>query len=167
MMKFYSYLTTTLFLFLGFISFGQELTDSTTTNDSTIVIKTPKHKIQVSTIVNYGSTNMNNEFVEKLLFGGRIENELKDKAIEKIDKKGRFGVEVNYNIKYINLDDTLFHKLPNYHYYIGFGSYNNISASYSKDLFSLIFYGNKQHIRTHCLQLLRFIRNCRRAENTS
>ena len=44
----------------------------------------------------------------------------------------------------MNLKDTLFEKLPNYNYYIGFGSYNNISATYTKDLFSTAFYGNKE-----------------------
>lgn len=137
MIKIYSSLLFISSLLYGITTFSQ---------DSIIIPgnKLPTMRFETSTELNYGSTNLNNEFIQKLLFGGKIETGIKDKAIDKIKNKGRFGVEVNYNIKYVNLKDTLFENLPNYNYYIGFGSYNNISASYTKDLFSTVFYGNKQ-----------------------
>ena len=137
MIKIYSSL-----LFVNSLLFGM----SAFSQDSIIIPgnKLPSMRFEASTELNYGSTNLNNEFIQKLLFGGKIGTDIKDKALNKINNKGRFGVEVNYDIKYVNLKDTLFEKLPNYNYYIGFGSYNNISATYTKDLFSTVFYGNKE-----------------------
>lgn len=114
--------------------------------DSTAKIKlsTPRYIISAGFEANYGSTNLSNEFIQKLLFGGKIENSLKEKVMDKTNKRNRFGVEVNYDIRFVDFTDTLFKKLPNYRYYIGFSSYNNLSASYTKDLFSTVFYGNKQ-----------------------
>lgn len=141
MNKFYSYPLFAFFLLAGTYLLGQDSIDTTAIIPGN---KLPSTRIEASSLINYGSTNLNNEFIQKLLFGGRIEKSIKDKALDKINNKGRFGVEVNYNLKYVNLKDTLFHKLPNYNYYIGFGSYTNVSASYTADLFSTAFYGNKQ-----------------------
>ena len=141
MIKIYSNILFINFILLGIVSFSQD------SIDTSILIpgnELPSMRFEVSTELNYGSTNLNNEFIQKLLFGGKIGASIKDKAIDKIKNKGRFGVEINADIKYINLKDTLFERLPNYNYYIGFGSYNNISAAYTKDLFSTVFYGNKQ-----------------------
>ena len=106
--------------------------------------KLPSYFVGANFSANYGSTNLTNEFLEKLLFGGRIEDRNKDKVLDKTNNRNRFGVEVNYEVQFVELRDTLFKKLPNFAYYLGFGSYNNISASYTRDLFSSVFYGNKQ-----------------------
>ena len=142
MTRFYSSILLICSILIGLTSLSQE------SKDSSIIVpgnKEPTMIFELNTELNYGSTNLNNEFIQKLLFGGKIGNDIKDQALEKINKKGRFGVEVNFDLKYVNLTDTLFEKLPSFFYYIGFGSYNNISASYSSDLFSTVFYGNKQY----------------------
>ncbi len=104
----------------------------------------PKYKIEANFDANYGSTDLNNEFIDVLLFGGQITPELKDRVLDRTNKRNRFGVELNYEARFTELTDTLFPKLPDYRYYIGFGSYTNLSSSYTKDLYQLIFYGNKQ-----------------------
>ncbi len=104
----------------------------------------PQYKIEGSFEANYGSTDLNNEFIRVLLFGGQITPELKDKVLNRTNKRNRFGVELNYETRFTELTDTLFPKLPDYRYYIGFGSFTNLSSSYTKDLYKLAFYGNKQ-----------------------
>ena len=104
----------------------------------------PTYKFEAGIEANYGSTNLNNEFIQKLLFGGKIETSLKDRVLDRTNKRNRFGLEINYEARFIDLSDTVFVNLPNYRYYIGFGSYNNLSASYTHDLFNTVFYGNKQ-----------------------
>jgi hypothetical protein len=104
----------------------------------------PSYKIEAEFEANYGSTDLNNEFIDKLLFGGQITPELKDKVLKRTNNRNRFGVELNYEIKFTELTDTVFPSLPAYRYYIGFGSYTNLSASYTKDLYKLAFYGNTQ-----------------------
>ena len=106
--------------------------------------KTRNYLIEGGFSGNYGSTNLNNEFIQKLLFGGRIDDNLKDLTLDRTNKRNRFGLEINYEMKFVDLKDTLFQNLPDWNYYIGFGSYNNVSASYTRDFFSLAFYGNKQ-----------------------
>lgn len=134
---------TSLFLALslfGLFSYSQE--DSV----SVVVIPEwkPKYKIEADFTANFGSTDLNNEFINVLLFGGQITPELKDKVLSRTNKRNRFGVELNYSARFTELTDTLFPKLPDYNYYIGFGSFTNLSASYTKDLYKLAFYGNKQ-----------------------
>lgn len=104
----------------------------------------PSYQIEAEFEANYGSTDLNNEFIDKLLFGGEITPDLKDKVLKRTNKRNRFGLELNYEVKFTELRDTLFPKIPEYRYYIGFGSYTNLSASYTEDLYKLAFYGNKQ-----------------------
>ena len=121
--------------------------DSTTKDSTNVLIidsNRDNYQVLAAFSANYGSTNLSNEFMQKLLFGGEITERLKELAIDKTNNRNRFGLEVNYEGQFVDMTDTLIKKLPNYHYYIGFGSYNNISASYTRDLFSTIFYGNKQ-----------------------
>ncbi len=121
--------------------------DSTTKDSTNVLIidsNRDNYQVLAAFSANYGSTNLSNEFMQKLLFGGEITERLKELAIDKTNNRNRFGLEVNYEGQFVDMTDTLIKKLPNYHYYIGFGSYNNISASYTRDLFSTIFYGNNQ-----------------------
>lgn len=119
--------------------YSQETSDSTAPKEKKL-----NYHITAGISANYGSTNLTNEFIQKLLFGGRIEEGLKDRILDKTNKRNRFGVELNYEFQFVDFKDTVFKKLPDWGYYLGFGSYNNVSASYSEDLFRTVFYGNKQ-----------------------
>mgnify|MGYP000091341904 CR=1 FL=1 len=133
-----------LILFTAIFGFSSTLFGQEEGDTSAPAKKTPSYFIEGGVSANYGSTNLSNEFIQKLLFGGRIEEREKDKVLDKTNKRNRFGVELNYDLKFVDMKDTLFKKLPDFAYYLGFGSYNNVSASYTKDLFSTVFYGNKQ-----------------------
>ena len=37
--------------------------------------------LSFNTDLGYGATNINNDFIDKLIFGGKISNEIKDKAL--------------------------------------------------------------------------------------
>ena len=128
-----------LYLILIFILFSL---GSFSQQDSTEIKKKDKFQIEFLTQLNYGSTNLTNEFMNKLFWGGRIENDLKDEILAKTNKTNRFGVEINYETK-VYILDTLFEKHPDYTYYIGFGSFRNVSVKYSQDFFRTVFYGNK------------------------
>lgn len=102
--------------------------------------------LSFNTELSYGTTNISNEFTDKLIFGGNISKELKGKALSKAKNINRIGVELNYEFKYYNLRDTFLLSMPKYRYYIGFGSFTNISSSFSHDFFKTMFYGNKDFV---------------------
>lgn len=102
--------------------------------------------LSFNTDLSYGATNINNEFIDRLIYGGKISNELKDKALSKTKPINRLGVELNYEFKFYNMKDTFLLSMPKYRYYIGFGSFTNISSQYSHDFFKTAFYGNKDFV---------------------
>ena len=66
----------------------------------------PSYQIEAEFEANYGSTDLNNEFIDKLLFGGEITPDLKDKVLKRTNKRNRFGLELNYEVKFTELRDT-------------------------------------------------------------
>lgn len=110
-------------------------------------IKTDKNYIlSVNTEMGYGSSSINNEFVDKLIYGGHIDEELKNKVLSKTKGTNRVGAEINYEVKFYNMKDTFLLNLPKYRYYIGFGSFTNMSATFSQDFYKTTFYGNKEFV---------------------
>jgi hypothetical protein len=107
---------------------------------------TPNYVLSLSTDIGYGSSNINNQFIDKLIYGGHIDDELKGKVLSKTKKTNRIGLEVNYEMKFYNFKDTFLVSLPQYRYFIGFGSFTNISAKFSSDFFKTTFFGNKSFV---------------------
>lgn len=135
--------TNLLFLAFCLVNLSSYSQEDTVSNETKPEWK-PSYKIEADFEANFGSTDLNNEFINVLLFGGQITPELKDKVLKRTNKRNRFGVELNYGARFTELTDTLFPKFPEYKYYIGFGSFTNLSSSYTKDLYELVFYGNKR-----------------------
>lgn len=102
--------------------------------------------LSFNTDLSYGTTSINNQFIDKLLYGGEITDEIKDKALSKTKQSNRLGVELNYEFKFYNMKDTFLLSMPKYRYYIGFGSFSNISSQFSHDFFQTTFYGNKDFV---------------------
>ncbi len=123
-------------IILGFISVDYSQ-DTTSTWK-----KTPPFVLSVDFFGGLGSTNMTNEFTSKLIFGGHIDSTLKNNVLDNTKKMNRAGFELNYEVKFYNMQDTFLRTLPDYRYYIGIGSYANTSASFTQDFFKTIFYGN-------------------------
>lgn len=102
--------------------------------------------LSFNTELSYGATNINNEFINKLIFGGKINDEIKNNALQNTKATNRVGIELNYEFKYYNMRDTFLLSMPKYRYYIGFGSFTNINSKFSYDFFKTAFYGNKDYV---------------------
>lgn len=104
---------------------------------------TQRFNIYVGADYTYGSTAMNNQFLNKFLFGGKIDREMKDNAYSKLNKNNRLGGDLNYKIAAEIPFDTLFGK-RNLSLLVGVEFTEHIDASFSADLFKFTFDGNKQ-----------------------
>ncbi len=87
-----------------------------------------------------GSNHINANMVNTLFFGGYIDKEMKDKALNKALGFNRAGAYLNYNLH------TFFSSKKNpekISYFIAAKQQYLIHAGYTKDFFQLAFYGNK------------------------
>jgi len=87
-----------------------------------------------------GSNHINASMVNKLFFGGYIDKEMKDKALNKALGFNRAGAYLNYNLH------TFFSSKKNpekISYFLAAKQQYLIHAGYTKDFFQLAFYGNK------------------------
>ena len=91
----------------------------------------------------YGSNVMNNEFLNKFLFGGKIEQDLKDAAYNQLGTHNRLGGDLNYQFTAEIPFDTIFGK-PHISMQIGVEFNEHIDGLFSQDLFRFTFQGNKQ-----------------------
>jgi hypothetical protein len=113
-------------------------------NNNDFFVDTTQHlTISVGSNYTFGSSVMNNEFLNKLLFGGRIENEHKEKSYQNLSNNNRFGGDLNYHFNVEIPFDTLFKK-PNISLVIGVENIEHIDAGFTSDLFKFTFDGNKQ-----------------------
>ena len=91
----------------------------------------------------YGSSVMNNEFLNKFIFGGKIEREHKDKAYQKLSNNNRLGGDLNYKfITEIPLDTFL--GKTSLSFQVGLEIIEHMDGEFSSDLFRFVFDGNKQ-----------------------
>lgn len=84
-----------------------------------------------------GSNGFQNAMMNKLLFGGYIDKEMKDAALKNMRGYNQVGINLNYGVS------AFFGKKPNYSFMIGLKNQEILNATYTKDFFTLIFYGNK------------------------
>jgi len=109
---------------------------------------TQKLNVFVGGDYTYGSTVMNNKFLNKFLFGGKIDRKLKDDAYSKLGNNNRLGGDLNYQLNVEIPFDTMFRK-QNISLLIGVELNEHIDASFSSDLFKFTFDGNKQFAGTN------------------
>jgi hypothetical protein len=123
-----------------FSLFGQNSTDFFT--DST-------QQLSVSFGANYtyGSNVMNNEILNKFIFGGKIEREHKDKAYQKLSGNNRLGGDLNYRLNVEIPLDSIFGK-KNISFQVGVEIVEHMDGEFSSDLFKFTFDGNKQFAGT-------------------
>ena len=87
-----------------------------------------------------GSNHINAAMVNKLFFGGYIDKEMKDRALNKALGFNRAGAYLNYNIHSFFSTQKNTDKVS---YFVGVKQQYLIHGGYTKDLFQLAFYGNK------------------------
>ncbi|MBA3665455.1 MAG: hypothetical protein H0W61_14765 [Bacteroidetes bacterium] len=86
-----------------------------------------------------GSNGMNGNLINKLLWGGYIDNDLKKESSKYLRAKNNFGINVNYDVSAFIKGNKKFDFL------IGFKNQEILNASYTSDFFNLMFYGNQSY----------------------
>lgn len=86
-----------------------------------------------------GSNGMSSELVNKLVWGGHIDNKLKNESAKLLHGKNNFGLMLNYDI------NAFLKGGKKFDYLIGFKNQEVLNATYTKDFFNLMFYGNNMY----------------------
>lgn len=106
-------------------------------------IEKQKALINLGTGFYLNSNSITNDFTKGLLYTGFIDNERKDQVTKKLRDVNRGGYDFNGGITFeagIKEDLSLI---------IGLNQRQQFNAAYSKDLFELVFRGNKQFAGQH------------------
>lgn len=104
---------------------------------------TQRFNISAGADYTYGSSVMNTQFLNKFLFGGKIDREMKDNAYSKLNENNRLGGDLNYRVAAEIPFDTLFGK-TNLSLLVGVEFKEHVDLSFNENFFKLIFDGNKQ-----------------------
>lgn len=99
--------------------------------------------VAIQTNYQYGSDGMSNQFMNKFIYGGKIDQDLKSKAYKKLKPNNTFGADLNVNINAEIPFDTLLGK-TNLSLVVGVEMVEHIDVNFTEDLFKLTFDGNKQ-----------------------
>lgn len=86
-----------------------------------------------------GSNGMSSKLVNKLIWGGYIDTKTKDESSKYLRAKNNFGINLNYDASAFIKGNAKFDFL------IGVKNQEVLNASYSKDFFNLMFYGNQTY----------------------
>ena len=93
----------------------------------------------------YHSNALPNNLTGRLLFGGFIDNAIKDKARDRQREVNRFGLDVHTEFEYRNYRGKLFGN-EQWGWLVKAGAYATGGAAYSEDAFGLVFYGNESYL---------------------
>jgi len=104
---------------------------------------TKRVSIDLKATYTLGSNFLNNEFLNQFVFGGKIEQNLKDKMYKKLSSRNFAGGDLNYHLNVEIPIDTFFRK-TNLSLIVGIENVDHIDASFTKDAFKFAFDGNKQ-----------------------
>jgi len=100
-----------------------------------------KKEVLVFGLADYGSTSLMNEFTKKLLYGGHIDQIVKDNSLAEHGYTNRFGTEVTSEIEYRDYTANI-GRSGNYGFLIKGGTSLQYATRYARDAFQLLFYGN-------------------------
>lgn len=113
-------------------------------NNTDFFVDTTQHlSVAYGANYTYGSSVMNNDFLNKFIFGGKIEREHKDKAYQNLSNNNRLGGDLNYSLNVEIPLDTFFGN-TNISFQVGLEIIEHMDAQFSSDLFKFTFDGNKQ-----------------------
>ena len=91
----------------------------------------------------YGSDGMSNQFMNKFIVGGKIQDGEKQKAYKQLKPNNTFGADLNTSIQAEIPFDTLFGK-TSLSLVVGVEMVEHVDVNFTEDLFKLTFEGNKQ-----------------------
>ena len=83
-----------------------------------------------------GSNGMSTELVNKLVWGGFIDNTLKKESSRHLRDRNNFGLCLNYDVS------SFFKGNSSFDFLIGVKNQEVLNATFTKDFFNLMFYGN-------------------------
>lgn len=86
-----------------------------------------------------GSNGMSSGLVNKLVWGGYIDQKTKDESAKYLRAKNNFGIDLNYDVSAFVKGNSKFDFL------VGFKNQELLNATYSRDFFNLMFYGNQAY----------------------
>lgn len=86
-----------------------------------------------------GSNGMSSGLVNKLIWGGYISKNIKDESSRYLRAKNNLGVNLNYDVSSFIKGNSKFD------YLIGIKNQEIVNATYTKDFFNLLFYGNESY----------------------
>ena len=104
-----------------------------------------KHEVIFSGNSDYNASSLYRELSDKILKGGYISDDIKDRSFDRHHGINRFGRDIQAEIEYRNYNVNLFGN-EKWGFVIKGGYYFIGAGAYSKDLFGLAFYGNERYL---------------------
>ena len=92
-----------------------------------------RHEINWQTDIFYQSNSLNKSFLDKVIYGGYIDDQLKEEWLQSNDQAKILNSEINNQITYIN------HK---HNYSLEISDKNSMNLFIPEDLMRIILYGN-------------------------
>jgi hypothetical protein len=120
-----------------FASIGQQLGNNTfylSGKDTSSIV------LNFSSEAYYGSSIFNNQFTDRFINGGFIDESLKAKALSKAKRLNHLGGEFDISINYSNTKNYLFN---NWGFYTGLSYNYSLGTQFTKGIYQLTFHGNK------------------------
>jgi hypothetical protein len=127
---------------LLFITFSYLSVTAQTSSDF-FADTTQQFSVSLGANYTYGSSVVNSAFLNKFIFGGKIERADKDEAYHQLSNENRVGGDFNFGLKVEIPLDTFFKK-TNVSLIVGVENNVHFDAQFSSDLFQFTFDGNKQ-----------------------
>ncbi len=125
------FLTLILVLIIG-LSFAQY-------NTEFINYEYTRRSVSFNLDYDAGSNGIPNGLINKFIWGGKIENWQKNEALQKQKSESNFGINLNYDLSAFIKGNSKFDIL------LGVKSQQNANATFTRDFFGLLFYGNKPY----------------------
>ena len=98
-----------------------------------------RRSVSVNLDFDAGSNGMNTALINKLLWGGYINDDLKKQSAKYLKAKNNFGINLNYDVSaFIKGTDKI-------DFLIGVKDQEIINASFTRDFYNLMFYGNQSY----------------------
>lgn len=96
-----------------------------------------KHLIYTEADYHVNSNAITNSFTYPFLFGGYIDNELKDQVSPRLSEQNRAGYQLSYGARYRYNRDSI------YFFTAAINSRQFLTTGFTSDMFELVFRGNK------------------------
>ena len=133
------------FVLLGLTANGQMAQNITFTEFVKESHKAQRGVVRIQGDVNFGSNGIDNVFANKFAFGGHIESDRISDIYSNMNKNGRVKADLSYQVQYWGNDS--FNK-KKWNVYGGIGSRLYGQSTFNKDVFGILFRGNKPYAGT-------------------